>query len=205
VTPRSRRQSLSPPQANAGPGSSPAIPAEAALSFLKDTKGVLAWTAQDLSSILNIVGRQDAQRVIDVLEAQGYAKRASKAGEWMTTPAGESVSGAKPPRFSRESVLEALNSLKERIKQANNDPKFPFKITTAVAFGDFLLTDRSRVQAADVGVALTRRDQSLRELRSASEARAKRQFLAQLRGRTALLHLRPYADWMTKRTHLKLF
>jgi hypothetical protein len=204
VTPRSRRQPVSPPQPSAAPASSPAISADAALSFLKDTKGALTWTAQDLGSILNITRRQDAQQVIDVLEAQGYAKRAGTSGEWMATPAGESVSGAKPPRFSRESVLEALSSLKERIKQANNDPKVLFKITTVVAFGDFLLTDRARVQAADLGVALTRKDPSLRELRSASEARAKRQFLTQLRGRTAVLQLRPYADWMSKRTHLKL-
>jgi len=204
MAPRRRHPTVSPPEATAPAASSAAIPAEAALSFLKDTKGALTWSARDLSNILNITRREDAQRVIAVLEAQGYAKPAAGGSEWMTTPAGESVSGAKPPRFSRESVLQAANALKERIKQANSDANAPFRVAGAVAFGDFLLPDRSRVQAADVGVVLTRKDQSLRELRSATEARAKRKFLAQLRGRTALLHLRAYADWMSKRSHLKL-
>ena len=203
MTSRSRGQAVSPPLTNARPVGSTTIPAEAALSFLKDTKGALTWSGRDLSSILNI-SRRDAQQVIALLDAQGYAKRASSPDEWLTTPAGESVSGAKPPRFSRESVLEAAKSLTERIKQTNSDPKALFKITNAVAFGDFFLTDRSRVQAAEVGVAFTRRDPALRELRSATEGRAKRQFLTQLRGRTALLRLRPYAEWMSKRTHLKL-
>jgi len=64
----------------------------------------------------------------------------------MTTPAAESVSGAKPPRFTRESVEQAVESLRERIKQVNRDSKATFKITDAVAFGDFL-SDRPRVQA----------------------------------------------------------
>jgi hypothetical protein len=47
-----------------------------------------------------------------LLAAQGYVQRASGTDEWMTTPAGESVSGAKPPRFTRESVEQAVESLK---------------------------------------------------------------------------------------------
>jgi len=46
--------------------------------------------------------------VLQVLEAQGYVQRARGTGEWMTTPAGESVAGAKPPRFARESVEQAV-------------------------------------------------------------------------------------------------
>jgi hypothetical protein len=33
---------------------------------------------------------------------------------------------------------------------------------------------------------------------------AERQFLSQLRGKTALLHIRPHADWMSKRSHRNL-
>jgi DNA-binding MarR family transcriptional regulator len=183
-------------------GALPTVPAEAALSFLKDTKGALTWPAKELAETLKI-GRREAEQVLQFLEAQGYVQRARGTGEWMTTPAGESVAGATP-RFARESVEQAVAALKERIAEANKNAKAPFKIAKAVAFGDFLRRDRARAQAADVGIGLTRRGQAAGEVRSASEAAAEREFLRELRGRTALLHLRPYADWMSTRSHVKL-
>jgi hypothetical protein len=75
----------------------------------------------------------------------------------MTTSAGESVSRAKPPRLTRESVEQAVESLKGRIKEVNKESEGKFTITEAVAFGDFLLSDRPRVQPADVGIGLARR------------------------------------------------
>jgi DNA-binding transcriptional MocR family regulator len=181
----------------------PHIPAEAALSFLKDTKGALTWSVRELADSLKI-SRRDAEQVIPLLAAQGYVQRASGSDAWITTPAGESVSGAKPPRFTRERVEQAVVSLKERIKQVNQDSKAAFRIKNAVAFGDFLLADRARVQAAEVGVGLTQLGDTEGGARSASTAKAERQFLRQLRGKTALLHIRPYADWMNKRAHLNL-
>ena len=67
------------------------------------------------------------------------------------------MSRAKAPRFARESVEQAVESLKERIKEINNEVKGVFKITEAVAFGDFLLSELPRVQPADVGIGLARR------------------------------------------------
>jgi hypothetical protein len=191
-------------QIETGPGpTKPSIPAEAALSFLKDTKGTVTWSVRDLAGTLK-VSRGDAEQVIALLVAQGYVQRGSATDNWMTTPAGESVSGAKPPRFTRESAEQAVESLKERIKQVNKDSKATFKITDAVAFGDFLLRDRPRVQAVDVGIGLTPRSAAANEPRSAPAAKAERQFFRQLRGRTALLHIRTHADWMRKRSHLSL-
>jgi DNA-binding transcriptional MocR family regulator len=181
----------------------PPIPAEAALSFLKDTKGTLTWSVRDLADTLKI-SRRHAQQVIALLAAQGYVQPASGTDEWTTTPAGESVSGAKPARFTRESVEQAVESLKERIKQVNKDPQAAFRITGAVAFGDFFLKDRTRVQAAEVGIALAPRGEAATEDRSASAAKLELQFLRQTRGKTALLHVRPYADWMSQRPHLDL-
>lgn len=181
----------------------PAIRAEAALSFLKDTKGATTWSVRDLADTLKI-NRHDAGQVIALLAAQGYAQRASGTDEWMTTPAGESVSGAKSPRFTRENVEQAVESVKERIKQVNKDSKAAFRITDAVAFGDFLLKERTRVQAADVGIGLTPRGEAVGGPRSAPAAKAERQFLGQLRGKTALLHIRPYAQWMRKRSNSDL-
>jgi DNA-binding transcriptional MocR family regulator len=179
------------------------VPAEAALSFLKDTKGTLMWSAGDLADALGI-SRSEAQQILPFLEAQGYVQRAKGRDEWITTPAGESVSGAKTPRFTRESVEQAVAKLKDRIESANKDRKSPFRITDALAFGDFLMKDRARVQPADVGIGLTKRGDTADEVRSASDAKAERAFLRQLRGRTALLNVKPHADWMRKRSHLDL-
>jgi DNA-binding transcriptional regulator YhcF (GntR family) len=181
----------------------PSVPAEAALSFLKDTKGALAWSVRDLANTLKL-NRREADQVMALLAAQGYVQRASGTDEWMTTPAGESVSGAKPPRFTRESVEQAVESLKEQIRQVNKDSQAAFKITDAVAFGDFLLSNRTRVQAAELGIGLTPRGEAASEARSASAPRLELQFLRQVRGRTALLHVRSYAEWMSKRSHLNL-
>jgi hypothetical protein len=181
----------------------PSIPAEAALSFLKDTKGATTWSVRALTDVLKI-SRRDAEQVIALLAAQAYVQSASGTDEWMTTPAGESVSGAKSPRYTREGVEQAVESLKGRIKQINQDLKATFRITDAVAFGDFLLRDRTRVQAADVAIGLTPRGEAGGDPGSVPVARAERQFLRQLRGNTALLHVRSYADWMSKRSHLNL-
>jgi DNA-binding transcriptional MocR family regulator len=199
----------------------PSLPAEAALSFLKDTKGALTWSARDLAEALKI-DRREAEQALAFLEAQGYVQPAHKkrptTSEWMTTPAGEIVSGAKTPRFTRESVEQSVTALRDRIKRNNKDPQAPFRVSDAVAFGDFLLPDRARVQAADVGVRLTRPESTTRRnprnqkshdappapLRSASDAQVERNFLRDLRAKSAHLNLRPYADWMRTRSHRSL-
>jgi len=203
VSARSRGSSDIEPKNKSRPGDKASIPAEAALSFLKDTKGALTWSADDLARSLKI-GRREAQQVIPFLEAQGYAQRTKQKDEWMTTPAGESVSGAKEPRFTRESVQQAVTALKERTNLLNEDRRSPFKITQVAAFGDFLLEDRPRVQAADVGIGLVKRGEPTGELHSAADAKAERAFLRELRGRTALLSVKPYQEWMRKRSHLDL-
>jgi hypothetical protein len=185
------------------------IPAEAALSFLRDTKGSVSRSLRDLSQTLNI-SREEADRVVALLQIQGYVQpEAHKSGEWITTPAGETVSGAKQPRFDRATVEAALTSLKERIEDLNSNRAAKFRITRAVGFGDFLAKDRARVQSADVGIELTRKDrkQTSNEIvtpHSAVEAREEQEFLRQLRGRSALINLRNYSEWMGTRTHQKL-
>jgi hypothetical protein len=180
----------------------PSIPAESALSFLKDTTGVTTWSAGDLAETLKI-SRRDAEQVIAFQEAQGYVKRLG-GGEWMTSPEGAAVSGATLPRFRRESVEQAVRSLEERIKQVNKETKAPFRVTHGVAFGDFLLSDRPKVQAADVGIALLEVGQAERDPHSQTVNKAERQFLKQLRAKTALLRIRPYAAWMSRRSHVDL-
>lgn len=74
-----------------------------------------------------------------------------KKNQWRNTQAGNTASSAKPPHFKREKVLEALESLKQRVQEMNADPKSPFRADQLITFGDFL-NDQPKVQAADVGI-----------------------------------------------------
>lgn len=194
-----KKRSNSERPSTSGP-TQPSIPAEAALSFLKDTKGAVTWSVRDLADTLKI-NRIQAEQVIALLQAQGYVQPARGSAGWVTSSSGETVSGAVQPRFTRESVEEAIAFLKGRIKEVNGDRKSAFKVTDAVAFGDFLRKDRTRMQAANVGIGLSQRDGEPNDLRSAPDARAQRAIFRKLRGKTALLHIRPYVGWMSKRSH----
>jgi len=96
-----------------------------------------------------------------------------------------------------------MAALKERIKRVNQDPNSPYRITEAVAFGDFLRKDRVRVQPVEVGIQLERRGQA-DEPPTASSVHAQQGFLRQLRGKRTLVIIRPYTEWMRKRSHLEL-
>ena len=177
----------------------PSVPIEAVFSFLKSTKGTSSWTKQEFAEGLKI-SVADATKILPVIEMQGYIH--PYHDEWVTTTAGEDVSGGRAPRFSPATVEEELSALRERIKAANKDPKSRYKVTEAVAFGDFL-ENKPRVQAADVGIRLEPRKAKRSELPKEKRA-AERAFLKQLRGKTMTLNVRAYEDWMSARTHRKL-
>jgi DNA-binding MarR family transcriptional regulator len=180
----------------------PSVPAAAVMSFLKDTRGMINWTAGDLSNSLGIAAAE-ATKVLTIMEMQGYVKPAQGGREWFTTAEGQAVSASKLPHFKRERVEAALDSLKERIAAARKDFKSPFKITAAVAFGDFL-GDQPRLQAPDVGVELVPRKGNASDKVSATENKARAAFLKQLRGKNTPLNVLPYQGWMGKRAHRKL-
>jgi len=181
-------------------GAKPSVFAAAAFSFLKQTKGLLTWTLDDLAKSLKIRVAEGKQ-VLAALEMQGYIKP-HEPGGWLTTLAGETVSGAKSPRFTPESMEEALAALGSRIKLVNQDSKAPYKITDAAAFGDFL-NGQARVQAADVGIRLVGRKSEGGD-HSKKEQVARLAVLKQLRGKTQMLNVRPYEEWMGSRTHRSL-
>jgi len=164
------------------------------LSFLKDTRGALTWRPRDLEECLK-VGRQEAARILAILEMQGYVRRKENSDEYLTTSAGESVAGSKAPRLKRERVEAALDTLAERIARVNRDPRAAFTVRKAVAFGDFL-SGRNELQAADLGVMLTRR-------RAGGEDQEEA-FLAELRAKNRFVHLRRYQNWMSERRHRRL-
>lgn len=143
-----------------------------------------------------------AKEAMTVLELQGYIERAGSTGKWRVTEEGEIVSGAKPPRFIRKSVEDALVGVRDRIKEVNKDPGAPYRVVEAVAFGDFL-RDATREQAADVGIRLLSTSDSPATT-SAKEHAAELEFLKTFRGKSSLLHVVPYEDWMGSRSHVRL-
>ncbi len=179
--------------------------AKLALSFLIPQRYLAACVARPHPKILPLyslcVGSPRV-KALAILEMQGYVKPITAKDEWMTTPAGEIVSGSQSPRYSRETIERSLASLADHLKLVNQDSSAEYKIEDAVAFGDFL-SKSVRVQAADVGIRLEPRNRAANE-NSASEHAKQEDFLKLLRGRTPLVNLHPYAEWMGARTHRKL-
>jgi hypothetical protein len=176
----------------------PDIPLDALLSFLKDTRGVVNWSGKDLRECLELDAKQ-AQQVLAILEMQGYI--APEGEQWLTTAAGESVSRSREPRLSRERVASSLESLKERIAVSNRNRSGEFKVTKAVAFGDFL-SGRAQVQAADVGVELSVRHRSSGDSGQTEEKRE--EFLDALGRRSRFFSVQDYRPWMSRRSHREL-
>jgi len=176
----------------------PDIALDALLSFLKDTRGAVNWRAKDLLQCLKLDAKPAAQ-LLAILEMQGYV--AKEGNEWLTTAAGESISKSKKPQFSLASVTQAMATLKERIAALNRDKRSEFEITKAVAFGDFL-TGRPQVQAADVGVELSRRDPLAGNSGEAEKTR--RAFMDDLRRKSRLFAVESYRTWMSQRSHRNL-
>jgi len=191
---KKKAPAVATPDAKPSLGSMPNIPVAAVFSFLKDKRGALSWTLRDLTQTLNI-SEQDARGVLAILKLQGYVSETSD-NELLTTASGEIVSGSKPPRFTRECVDGAVSELLDRIAANNSDRNADFKITQAVAFGDFL-SGRANCQAADVGIELTPGE-------PASGGDQVNYFLKQLRGKNRFLNLRPYEPWMSRRSHRSL-
>jgi hypothetical protein len=131
-----------------------------------------------------------------ILKLQGYAGETGD-NEWLTTAAGEIVSGSKQPRFHRESVYGALSTLFDRIAAINKDCKAGFKITQAVAFGDFL-TGRATVK-----LLMSESSWHGRRWTCAGD-RGPGDFLKQLSGKGLFLHVQPYEPWTSKRMHRRL-
>ena len=80
-----------------------------------------SWTARDLAKSL-IISPAAAKQALTILEMQGYVKPTGSA-EWITTPAGEIVSGSKLPRYTRETVGRSLESFADHLQRVNEDAR----------------------------------------------------------------------------------
>lgn len=179
------------------------IPAPALLSVLKQLGSEPFWDAKRLAAILDLK-TTDVPQVLATLQMLGYIEPApGKKRAWRNTAAGNTVSGTKPPRFNRDSVLEAIQELRKRAGEMNGDPSVPFRIKGLLAFGDFL-DERPKVQAADVGVALVPRRPQEAGPETAVERKHEEQALAGLKAKSAMLQLHRLEDWMRRRAHQDL-
>ncbi|HTU48496.1 MAG TPA: hypothetical protein VMF91_25770 [Bryobacteraceae bacterium] len=102
------------------------MPAAGLLSFLKQTRGIQTWTEKDLAKALKI-GLSVAKEATAVLQLQGYIEPVGSTGKWRITQQGDLVSGTKPARFTRQSVEQALNELRDRIQGVSEDPNADYK------------------------------------------------------------------------------
>jgi hypothetical protein len=175
------------------------VPAAEVFSFLKEISGEVNWSLADMAKSLKIP-HPETKRIAEIFELQGYIKRDGNDA-WITTQSGEEVSGAKLPRYTAKRIEDSLKALRERIEEINRDKDSDFKVTQAVAFGDFL-RKRSRVQAADVGIALEARGAG--DARPVARTEVQRQFLKTLRARVTGLNLLPFRSWMAARSHKPL-
>jgi hypothetical protein len=181
---------------NKTPGrAAPKLERDAVFSFLKDTRGLVSWTARDLAETLGVTLAQ-ANDALPVLGMQGYVRQ-SGSHEWLTTIEGETVSGSVTPRYKKEAVDEALAGLQDRIREWNADRGASVVVTRTLAFGDFL-SGRARVQAADIGL-----ETSARGAKGAAK-RPSAVLLSTLRAKSPMLHLQAFAPWMAQRTHRRL-
>jgi hypothetical protein len=179
------------------------VPAPALLSFIKQVSAEPFWDTKRLTDILKVKAG-DAQQITATLEMLGYAEPVpGKRGVWRNTQAGNTVSRAKPPRFNRDRILDALDQLRSRAKQMNSDPASPFRVTELIAFGDFL-DQHPKVQAADVGVGLSPRHSDQALPATAVEHKSEEHALADLKEKSPMLHLYLIENWMLKRSHRDL-
>jgi hypothetical protein len=177
-------------------GVMPSIPIAVVFSFLKDMRGVLTWSEKDLIATLK-VAHKDAGKILALLQMQGYVQK-TENGEWLTTAAGEIVCGSRSPRFSLANIDQALTALSARITDMNRDAHSDFKISKAIAIGDFL-NRPAKCQAADVGVELRPRVAG-----GDRDKTEERKFLRQIAAGGRFLHLQPYHEWMSGRRHRRL-
>jgi hypothetical protein len=175
------------------------VPAAEVFSFLKEMSGEVSWSLDGMAKSLKIP-LAETKRIAEVFKLQGYIKKEA-SGAWITTGSGEEVSGAKLPRYTAKHIEDSLKALRERIDQINRDKNSEFKITQAVAFGDFL-HGRSRLQAADVGIALEPRGAD--DSHQGKQRAGTRKFLQRLRARITALNLVPFEPWMAARWHRSL-
>jgi hypothetical protein len=187
-------------QPGTGSRAIPDVPAPALLSFIKQMSAEPFWDAKHLADICR-VKPADVPQITATLEMLGYAEPVpGKKDICRNTQSGNTVSGAKPPRFNRGRVLEALEELRTRAERMNADPASPFRVTELIAFGDFL-DEHPKVQAADVGVGLSPKQSDQVMPATAAEHKREEHVLADLKAKSPMLHLQLIEDWMRKRSH----
>ena len=96
------------------------FPAEEALSFLRETRGVTTWTARDMADSLKI-GVADAKRVIPILEPTRLRQTGRGNDLDMTTVSRQRRFRIEASSVHQQRVAQALDKLRGRIAEINRD------------------------------------------------------------------------------------
>ena len=166
-TVRAKTKEVGTLSARREPGSPPspgALPLPEVLSFLKETRRAASWSAEDLAKSLDI-SNAAAKQVIPFLQAHGYIE-AADGGGWLTTVAGDTVSGSRPLRYTPEAVEAALSARAGLDPVGERGPCNQLHHQRMYAAGILQTVDRSDVRMG--GEARTRASRWKRAMRSAS-------------------------------------
>ena len=121
------------------------------------------WNQGNLTQALKIIP-EEAQKLTDELQAQGYIEPASENYEtlhWQNTIKGNSLanaSAAKP--IGREKADKAFAEFMERVNQVNHDPYFLFRVVKVILFGSYL-TDTQTVNDIDLAVEIAPKEDDI--------------------------------------------
>jgi hypothetical protein len=171
--------------------------APAVVSFLKEFSAAPPWTAEDMARALNIA-EPEAKAAIPILQAAGYIEPAATGGRWIATEQAGAVSGAKQTRFARSSVEKSIAGLLDRVREWNAAHRSGMTVARVIVFGDHL-SDRDRLQAAEIGVEFAHGVED-----GAEEKDAEREAVKGLKARSAMLNLNVLEPWMAARSHRDL-
>jgi hypothetical protein len=148
--------------------------------FLKQAALEREWSPRNIISALAI-DASSAKQVAAELTLMGYAEPVPrKRDTWRNTEVGNTVSGARPPRLTREKAEELLTDIGDRAAEINLKDEFPVRIVRIGAFGG-IMTKHDRIQDIDLIVQLERKPN--KEVTEADRRTA----LKSLRGRSAVL------------------
>ena len=176
-------------------------PAAQVMSFLREVHSLLTWKEHDFAASMNVT-KDEVKGALGMLQLAGYAEPLEK-GKWRTTDQGRQVGDGKTPRFTTERVERALDEMKGRIDDLNSDKTTSYRVSRAVAFGDFLL-DRARVQAAEVGVELEPRISNGPSKKESAASRAEQSTVLKRLKQLRVASCEPYESWMGSRSHRRL-
>ena len=141
-------------------------------------------SVEDVTKVLGLTG-ESALRLLKTLEKKGFIEKNTLAPDpdrnWRHTIKGGALSKALfSAPVSRRNAEKALSEFMDRVKDANEDGRFLFRVRKVVLFGSFL-TGSATIGDLDVAIDLVPKEADARKHSEQIQTRANE---AALNGRT---------------------